>query len=340
MKILITGNLGYVGSYLSKNLRIKNNSNMKIIGFDTGFFQNDITSNRYYQSTVDVQIFDDIRLFKKEYLNEVDCVVHLAAISNDPIGSKFKNATNEVNLLATKNLYNLCVETKVKKFIYASSCSMYGFNENSLLTEDCQLNPQIDYAKSKVESEKFLKENPSNCKVISLRFATAAGFSDRLRLDLLINEITFEALSSKCITLKSNGKAKRPFIDVFDMSNSIISCINRNFIDDFNVFNVGSNNNNFSVLDIANLISNMTGINNINIGESLDNRSYDVDFSKFNNLDLDFRFKSIEETIIKLIQNIDENLDYIKLNERNLKRLNKLDYLINKNLINNNLFWI
>jgi len=173
-----------------------------------------------------------------------------------------------------------------------------------------------------------------------LRFATAAGASDRLRLDLLINEIIYEAISKNKITLKSDGKAKRPFIDVKDMCNSIFSCIKLNFKENFNVFNVGSNENNFSVIDIANKIANSTNVSTIKIGEAADSRSYDVDFSKFKSLDLNFSFSSIDQTINELIYSVKDNIDLIKSKEIYLKRLTKLEKLIEQSKINNNLFWV
>ena len=138
-------------------------------------------------------------------LDNVDTVIHLAAISNDPMGNEFEDVTFEINYHSSIRLAKMAKKAGVKSFVFASSCSMYGTAEDEARTEESPLNPLTAYAKSKVSTEKELATLAGNgFKVTCLRFATACGMSDRLRLDLVLNDFVAGAIASKKITILSD----------------------------------------------------------------------------------------------------------------------------------------
>ena len=154
MRLLITGNLGYIGTELVSYIK-KKYKKYYIVGYDTGFFKKNLikSNNHSYSSKADYQIDKDIRKLNKQDLNGIDVVIHLAALSNDPIGKKYQRLTKIINLDASKKLFYLASQKKVKKFIFASSCSVYGLGGNKAKLESSSLSPLTDYAKSKIYFE-------------------------------------------------------------------------------------------------------------------------------------------------------------------------------------------
>jgi nucleoside-diphosphate-sugar epimerase len=182
MKILVTGNMGYVGPSVVNQLRASY-PGAKLVGFDIGYFGNCVTGAEVLpECRVDAQYFGDMRQFPEEVLTGVDAIVHLAGISNDPIGNRFEEVTLDINYRASVELARKAREAGVRFFVFASSCSMYGSAEGSARTEMSALNPLTAYAKSKVFTERDLEGLASgDFRVTSLRFSTACGWSDRLR---------------------------------------------------------------------------------------------------------------------------------------------------------------
>ncbi|MCK4747992.1 MAG: SDR family oxidoreductase, partial [Bacteroidales bacterium] len=243
MKILITGNLGYVGSELVKTLR-RAYPGAELIGFDSGFFARNLTNKLYAPEIyLDKQVFGDVRDFPEEILEGVDTVVQLAAISNDPIGNKFEKITFEVNHEAVVDIGKKAKVQGVSRMVFASSCSVYGFAEEAARTEASEVNPLTAYAKSKVRSESDLEGLASDDFVVTcLRYATACGMSDRLRLDLVLNDFVAGAISSGEVTILSDGKPWRPLINVRDMGRAIMWAHERDIEKggNFLVINTGS----------------------------------------------------------------------------------------------------
>ena len=153
MKILIIGHLGYVGPVLIKQLQ---KTKYELIGIDTGYFLNKKLKNKY--DNLIKTIIKDVRTINKNDLDDIDCVIYLSAISNDPMGNQFKKITKTINYSISLKIAKLAKKAGVKKFIFASSCSMYGFTKNLLKSERSNLNPLTAYAKSKVRAEKDLKK--------------------------------------------------------------------------------------------------------------------------------------------------------------------------------------
>ena len=340
MKILITGNLGYIGSFLVPYLKKKNKKNL-IIGYDSGYFKPYITDKKNDNLEPDIQIYKDIRDIHNKDLAGIDCIIHLCSLSNDPIGKRFEKITDKINYLSSKKLFQLAKKNKIKKFIFASSCSTYGFGGNLIKSENSKTKPLTAYARSKIKFEGFLKKNSTNkIQVTVLRFATACGYSPRLRLDLVLNDFVDSALKFKKIVIKSNGKPFRPLIDVEDMSKIIDWSINNNK-KNFLILNAGSNKNNFSVKEMALKVrKNFNNKVKIVLNDKIpdDKRSYKVNFDLLNKNYKSFRPKTIDQSISDLKISI-KKLVKLKYKSKNLIRLNVLNNLIKKRKINKNLVW-
>ena len=202
--------------------------------------------------------FGDIRDFPPDLLDGVDAVVHLAAISNDPMGKEFEAVTEAINEKASIALAQMAQERGVGTFVFASSCSIYGAAEGSPRRESDPLNPLTAYARSKVAMENALRSsNAGRMTVTCLRFATACGMSDRLRLDLVLNDFVASALATGEITVLSDGTPWRPLIDVADMARAIEWAIGRSAEHGgrFLVVNAGNQAGNYQVRELAEVVS-------------------------------------------------------------------------------------
>ncbi len=289
MKILITGNQGYVGPGVVKEFRI-HYPDAELIGFDIGYYSKFITtSGMAPEAYLNVQHYGDVRAFPEHILEGVDTIVSLAAISNDPIGNKFEKATFETNFKATIEIAKMAKRKGVRNFVFASSCSVYGAAEDIPRTETSDLNPLTAYAKSKVYTENELADLADNdFKITCHRFATACGMSDRLRLDLVVNDFVACAATTGEITILSDGTPWRPLINVLDMARAIRWSHERepenggNFL----IVNTGSENWNYRVKELAQSIHSLLPKVKVSINKDAepDKRSYKVDFSLFKKL--------------------------------------------------------
>src|SRR6478752_7520149 len=286
MRILITGPLGYVGPTVIRRLRARWPA-AELIGFDSGYFAHNLTgASRLPEASLDRLHFGDIRDFPSELLDGVDAVVHLAAISNDPMGKEFEAVTEAINEKASIALAQMAQERGVGTFVFASSCSIYGAAEGAPRRESDALNPLTAYARSKVAMENALRSsNAGKMTVTCLRFATACGMSDRLRLDLVLNDFVASALATGEITVLSDGTPWRPLIDVSDMARAMEWAIGRS--NDQGgcvlVVNAGSSAGNYQVRDLAEVVAAELPGTNVSINKAAppDLRSYQVDFSLF-----------------------------------------------------------
>lgn len=290
MKILITGNLGYVGPVLMRHLRHVF-PNATLVGYDTGFFAQCLTNARDIpERFADIQRWGDIRDIDATVLEGMDAVVQLSAVSNDPMGNRFEEVTDAINYQATENLAVLARRAGVTRFVFASSCSMYGFADGGPRKESDPLNPLTAYARSKVASEKAIAPLANdNFTVTALRFSTACGMSERLRLDLVLNDFVACALASGEITVLSDGSPWRPLIDVKDMSRAIEWALVRDPATTngpFLAVNVGADEWNYQVRDLAEAVAReMPGTKvSINTDAPPDKRSYRVDFALYRKL--------------------------------------------------------
>ena len=289
MRILITGNMGYVGPVLVRHLR-KAHRDAELIGFDSGFFAHCITDAQIHpESRLDEQYFGDVREFPVELLDGVDAVVQLAAISNDPMGHRFEAVTDEINFRASAGIAEAAHKAGVRNYVFASSCSVYGAAGEAARTEKDEVNPLTAYARSKIDTERLLaKAHLDGMAVTCLRFATACGMSPRLRLDLVLNDFVACAIANREITVLSDGTPWRPLIDVKDMARAIDWGITRKAENGgaYLTVNAGSDSWNYQVRDLAEAVAAAVPGTAVSINKAAppDKRSYRVDFSLFQSL--------------------------------------------------------
>jgi nucleoside-diphosphate-sugar epimerase len=347
MKILITGNMGYIGPLVIRRLRASY-PDATLAGFDIGYFGHCITSAEVLpECRVDIQYFGDMRQFPTDILSGVDAIVHLAGISNDPIGSRFEEVTLDINYRASIELAKKAKEKGVQSFIFASSCSMYGSADDSARTEQSPLNPLTAYARSKALTEQDLEPLASeHFKITSLRFSTACGWSDRLRLDLVLNDFVAAAVASKRITILSDGTPWRPLINVKDMARAIDWAIGRQMDcgGKYLAVNVGSDQWNYQVKDLANAVAEaIPGVDvSLNRDAQPDKRSYRVNFELFGKLAPAYQpavnlNESIRELKDGLVSMRFKDGDFRESRHMRLKVLTELQ---EKGLLNQKLQWV
>lgn len=328
MKIMVTGNLGYIGPLVGSQLR-SSFPECELIGVDLGLFEYCLTdTNELSSASYNSQKYIDVRDLAEEDCAGFDAIVHLAAISNDPMGEEFAVVTKAINLEATKRLAENAKKAGVKSFVFASSCSVYGAGGELPKKETDALNPLTEYAKSKVEAEQYLKTLASeDFKVTCLRFATACGYSKRTRLDLVLNDFVASAITSSEIIVLSDGTPWRPLIHVSDMAKAMDWAIGREG-SNYLVVNAGSDEWNYQVKDLALAVAKCIPSTRVSINQSAppDKRSYRVDFSSFREAAPDHQPKmSLEDTIRELIDGLSSpNLKLEGFRESNLIRLNQL----------------
>lgn len=346
MRILITGPMGYVGPVLTRHLR-KVLPSAELIGFDSGYFAHNLTAAASLPETrLDRLHFGDIRKFPAELLDGVDAVVHLAAISNDPMGKEFESVTEAINERASVAFAKMAEERGVKSFVFASSCSIYGAAEGGPRREGDELNPLTAYARSKVAMENALRSsNAGKMTVTCLRFATACGMSERLRLDLVLNDFVANALAAKEISVLSDGTPWRPLIDVSDMARAIEWAIGRSADNGGNVLlvNAGSTSGNYQVKQLAEVVAaELPGTKvSINRDAPPDKRSYQVDFSLFAKL----APSHVPATpLVQSVRNLRSGLGSMNFSDRDfrdsgLMRLRTLKGHIASERLTADLFW-
>jgi len=345
--ILITGNMGYVGPIVGRHLRTTF-PKARIVGFDSGYFAHCLTAARVLPERVlDEQWFGDLRSPPPDLLDGIDAVVHLAAISNDPMGNTFETVTEAINADAGARFATTALTAGVTRFVFASSCSIYGFAEGGPRRETDPLNPLTAYARSKVHTENSLRGlTNTNGVVTSLRFSTACGMSDRLRLDLVLNDFVASALATGKITVLSDGSPWRPLIDVSDMARAIEWALKRDADTGghYLAINVGRDDWNFQVRDLASAVARvLSGIAiSINADAPPDKRSYRVDFSLFRSLAPDHQpLKNLEDTIAELVAGLKSiGFDNPDFRTSELMRLRVLEQHISDGRLDSTLRWI
>lgn len=346
MKVLIIGNMGYVGPGVVKQLR-QTYPQGKLVGYDIGYFANQLTNTEFLPEVkLDQQIFGDVREFPYEILEGFDSVVYLAAISNDPMGAKYEEITLDVNYRSCIKIAEQAKEAHVKSFVFASSCSIYGAADQYPKTETDTKNPLTAYARSKVFAEKELEPlADENFTVTCLRFATACGMSNRLRLDLVLNDFVAGAVVSKEINILSDGTPWRPLINVLDMGRAIDWAITRpqSKGGQFLAVNTGSNIWNYQVKELAEAVAKVVPGCKVTVNQDAppDRRSYKVNFDLFKKLAPDhqpvFDLKSTIEDLYESLTNI--GLKDPKFRESKYMRLKILASLQENGHLSENLMW-
>ena len=313
MRVLIAGNMGYVGPAVVKHLRTAH-PDWELHGFDSGLFAHCLLDEvPVPERLLDDQHFGDVRQVPEGFLEGFDAVVQLAAVSNDPMGHQFAQATASINRESSADLAAAAAKAGVRNFVFASSCSVYGIAQGPPRTERDQVAPETAYAVSKVGAEEDLKALDTEMTVTALRFATACGASPRLRLDLVLNDFVAAALRDKKIVVLSDGTPWRPLIDVADMARAIDWAITRSPDQGGRmlVVNTGANDQNYQVRELAEaVVAAVPGTDvSINADAPVDSRSYKVDFSLFEQLAPD------HVPQVKLKQSISQLVDALQTSE-------------------------
>lgn len=266
--ILITGGGGYIGTNLVNNL-INDGYNITVV--DTFWFGNYLKKNKKLKI-----IKKDIRRITKNDLKKIDCVMHLASIANDPAAELNARLTWDVNVLATYKLITLAIDSNVKKFVFASSGSVYGIKKEKKVTENLSLEPISEYNKSKMIGERILLSFKKKIDLTILRPATVCGYSPAMRLDVAVNALTFGALKKNLITI-FGGKQIRPNLTMYDMIRAYKFALKRRLKKDRTInktiFNLGFEN--LSIINMAKRIKKTLNLKSkIIIKQSNDPRSY------------------------------------------------------------------
>ena len=276
MKVLVTGGAGYIGSILSRILLEKG---YDVTCLDRLFFG--IDSIKEIADKIHL-IKDDIRWFKPEILEGIDSVFDLASLSNDPSGELEPQKTMEINYKGRVRVAKLSKKYGIARYVLASTCSVYGFQEE-ILTEESNLNPLTTYARANMLAEKkILPLADKSFSVTVLRQATVYGLSPRMRFDLAINGMVLGFYKNGKIPIMRDGKQWRPFIHVKDTSNAFIKVLEADTeLVNGQVFNAGSNEQNIQIFNLAKLIAESINLPfNYEWYGSPDKRSYRISFNK------------------------------------------------------------
>ena len=290
MRVLVTGHHGYIGSVLAPGLR---EAGHEVVGLDTFYYRGcDFGDGSELEPSLEL----DLRDGRSADLEGFDAVVHLAALSNDPLGDFNPGWTYAINRDATLTLARAAKAAGARRFVFASSCSMYGAAEgDAALTEAAPLRPLTPYAESKVAAEEALSELAGDGFVpVSMRNATVYGVSPRLRLDIVLNNLVAWAHTTGAIRLQSDGSSWRPMIHVRDVTRATIALLEApDEVVCGQAFNIGSDAQNYRIRELAEIVHDRLPQCEVTFAEgaSADPRSYRVDFSKFESAFPDCRFE-------------------------------------------------
>ena len=277
LNILVTGGAGYVGSMLIPSL-IKDGHHIKCL--DRFFFGDEYLSSKKFEGKLEL-VKDDIRWFDSKILKNVDLVMDLAALSNDPVGALDPEKTYQINHLGRARVAKLSKEMRVKQYILASSASVYG-QQKDTVDENSKVNPITDYSKANRKAEEdVLKLNDDNFCVTVLRFSSVYGPSPRMRFDISVNGMILEMFRNHKIVVRGKNNS-RPFIHIKDAVKAYQNVIStpKNIVSG-QIFNVGSDDQNFKMGDIAkNIIKAIGQKCDLELGDTNDHRSYITSFKK------------------------------------------------------------
>jgi len=339
MKILVTGTEGYLGSLLAPLLLQRGH---EVIGVDTGFYKvgwlyngTELTAKTLNQ---------DIRKITAEDLQGVEAVVHMAELSNDPTGQLSPTITFDINHKGSVRLANLAKAAGVRRFVYMSSCSVYGVATGEDVTEASATNPQTDYAICKTLVERDLQPMADDdFSPTFMRNATAFGASPRMRFDIVLNNLAGLAWTTKEIKMTSDGTPWRPLVHALDIAKAIICTLEapRDVVHN-QIFNVGDTAQNYQVKEIAQTVAQVFKGCQLSFGDSgADNRSYRVSFAKINTtlpgFKCDWNAQRGAQQLYDLFQQIDLSDDTFQF--RGFTRLKQLEYLIGTQQIDKDFFW-
>lgn len=339
--ILVTGNAGYIGTVMTKFLQ---EHFYKVVGIDCKYYKGCEFCPEEIRPFK--QIVKDIRDISEKDLEGVTAVIHLAALSNDPLGEISPSLTHEINYIASIKLAKLAKSLEIRRFIFSSSCSLYGVaRDDKPLTEEGKLNPITAYAKSKVEVEKEISKLANdNFHPMFMRNATVYGVSPSLRLDLVVNNLTAWAYLTGKVAIMSDGTPWRPIIHVGDLCAAFLAVLEAPIEKVHNqVFNVGINEENYQIKDIAEQVKKTIPNSHVEILNKTgpDERTYRVDFSKIKNTLPQFK---LTWNLSKGIEELYQAYKNFGLTQKNFQspkhfRVRWIRHLIESSKLDHNLKW-
>jgi nucleoside-diphosphate-sugar epimerase len=341
MKILVTGTEGYLGSLLAPLLIEQGH---EVIGVDTGYYKVGWLYNG--TATTAKTLNKDIRHITAEDLQGIEAVVHMAELSNDPAGQLSPTITYDINHKGSVRLAQIAKEAGVSRFVYMSSCSVYGVSKDGeVADEQSAINPQTAYAECKALVERDLPALASDdFSPTFMRNATAFGASPRMRFDIVLNNLSGLAWTTNEIKMTSDGTPWRPLVHALDICKSIICALAapRQIVHN-QIFNVGDSNNIYRVREIAEIVASVFSGCQLSFGESsADNRSYRVSFEKINTLlpgfKCDWDAQRGAKQLFEVFQKIDMKSETFTSN--GFTRLKQLEYLIRTQQIDRDFFWV
>jgi len=347
-KVLVTGSLGYIGSVLTPCLK---KHGYDCTGLDAGFFKDCTLFPAEEENTV----FKDIRDITKDDLKDIDVVVHLAGIANDPLKTLQPEKVYEPVREYTYQLAKLCKGLGVK-FIFASSCSVYGAAPNEVSDEKSKPNPVTPYSLNKLQIEEDLRElSDQEFSPIILRFATVFGLSPRMRFDIVVNMFAGMAITSGKIVLNSTGQVWRPFVHIEDVCQAIRYSIETESDLQYPfILNVGDTHQNYKIIQIAQMVKGefpgseimfLSGKDELvadrKITDGADKRDYNISFEK---IEETFKGFSCDWTVEKGIQDMKDGFGKLGLTEETFKninfyRLQKMEHLLQSGYLTDDLIW-
>jgi nucleoside-diphosphate-sugar epimerase len=339
MRLLVTGSEGYIGTVLCGYLLARGH---EVTGLDTGFHRVGWLYNGVERSPT--WINRDIRTLTVDDLRGYDGVVHLAELSNDPVGALNPDITFEINHRGSVRLATLAREAGVERFIYMSSCSVYGAAGETASTETSDVLPLTAYAKCKVLVERDVTPLASDdFSPTFLRNATAFGASPRMRFDLVVNDLAGHAWTEKVIRMDSDGKPWRPFVHILDISQAIDLVLRapRDVVHG-QIFNVGSNVQNYQIREIAEIIADTFPGCTTEFGDSSgDNRNYRAAFDKIHeSLPFETRYdvRRGAQQLLDVFRAVDMTTDLFEF--RGHTRIKQIQHLLATQQIDDSFYWI
>ena len=339
MRILVTGTEGYLGSLLAPELVRRG---YEVIGLDIGFYK----ERMLYRDgkTTPLTIAKDLRQVEAVDLKGVDAIVHMAELSNDPAGQLAPTITYEINHQGSVHLAELAKRVGVARFVYMSSCSVYGIADKDFVDEDSSVNPQTAYAECKTLVERDVRPLADrHFSPTFMRNATAYGASPRMRFDIVLNNLAGLAWTTKEIRMISDGTPWRPLVHGLDIARAIIAVLEAPVEAVHNeIFNVGDNAHNYRVREIAEIVAATFPGCTLAFGSAgSDNRSYRASFDKIRKhlpgFECAWNAKRGAQQLYDLFKRIDMTPETFEF--RTFTRLKQLEYLIKTQQIDDHFYW-
>jgi nucleoside-diphosphate-sugar epimerase len=338
-RILITGHNGYIGSVMAPMFA---QAGYEVVGLDTGFFD----PCTLVPDTVRIPaIRKDIRDIEAADLRGFFGVIHLAALSNDPIGNLDEGWTRQINYEATVRLAEFAKAASVERFLFSSSCIMYGMSEANVVTEESPLDPRTEYARSKVLAERAISALAAEGFSPSfLRNGTIYGLSPRMRFDTVLNDLVATAVTTGKVIVHSDGKPWRPVVHVQDVARAFMTVMEAPIAKVHNqAFNTGANELNHQIIELAEIaVQTVPGCElELRAQSGADQRTYKADFSKFARTFPDFKFNWNARTgaaeLCRAFQGI--HLSFANMQDKRFTRLNWLRHLLETEQLDAALRW-